>query len=92
MGRQPAALGIRAVLVSWRDVMADIRAGHIPESRQSVQRVTRQALALLDDIEREHADDLPEDQPVTSQFLAVARSEVKGATFHDLADSGEDAG
>ena len=72
--------------------MADIRAGRIPESRQSVQRVTRQALARLDDIEREHADDLAEDPPGTSQLLASARSEVQGATFHDLADSGEDAG
>ena len=76
-GRRRAELEIRAVLVSWRDVMADIRAGLIPESRQSVR-----ALAMLDDIERKHGDELAEIPLVTSQLFARARSEIQGGANH----------
>ena len=74
-----AELEVRAVLVSWRDVMADIRAGFIPESRQSVH-----ALAMLDDIEREHGDQA--EDPVTSQLFVSARSEIQGAARHRAQD------
>ena len=80
-------LEIRTVVVSWRAVMRQIRAGYIPESRESVQLATAWALAALDNIERSHAGD-----PITQTLVRDARSELHGSTHHDLADSGEHAG
>jgi hypothetical protein len=87
MAARRVELEIRTVVVSWRAVMRQIRAGYIPESRESVQRISRRALAALDNIERSHAGD-----PMMLVLVREARSEVHGATDHDLADSREQAG
>jgi hypothetical protein len=85
MGSRRAQLEVRTVLVGWRDVMNDIRAGVIPQSRESVQRVTTRALTMLDDIEREYGE-------TAVGLVSDARAEVQGATLHELADSGERSG
>ncbi len=88
-----AELEIRTVLVGLRDVMADIRAGRLPRSRESVQRVTEWALSELSDVERRHRSAVqPGSDERVATLLAESRAEVQGATFHDLADSGEVAG
>jgi hypothetical protein len=91
MNSKRARLEIRAIVVSWRDIVADVRAGWIPESRESMQRVTAWALGQLDRVERSLDGD-PADKADIHQRLLEARSEVHGAAFHDLSDSGEQAG
>lgn len=92
MAARRGALEVRTVLVNWRDVMSDIRAGYIPASRESVARITEWALERLHEIERRY-DAAPTSGPHRlATLIAEARSEVQGATFHDLADSGEEAG
>jgi hypothetical protein len=86
-----ARLEIRAIIVFWRDVVADVRAGWIPESRESMQRTTAWAVNQLDRVERSFEGD-PAEKADIGQRLREARSEVQGATLHDLSDSGEEAG
>ena len=85
-------LEVRAVVVGWRDVMTDIHAGLIGNSRESVGNARIRALSLLEVIEANHAGDAPDVSQVLAKLVADARAEIQGATFHDLADSGEAAG
>ena len=82
-----AALQIRATLLGWRAAMRYIRSRATPDSRESVDRVTKLALGQLEAVE----GNLAADDDLTVQ-LRAARTEIHGATGHDLADSGEEAG
>jgi hypothetical protein len=74
-----ARLELMAIVVGWRDVVADVRAGRIPHSRESMERVTDWALRELDRIERPIDAD-PAELTDIDQRIREARSEVQGAT------------
>jgi hypothetical protein len=78
---------VRAVLVTWRGVMRQVRTGLGPDSRQAAQRVTALALALLSVIGTK-SPELGNDAHAIA-LLREAREEIHGATFHDLADARE---
>ena len=86
-----ARLEIKAIVVSWRDVVGDVRAGWISDSRESMQRTTAWAVDQLGRVERSLESDAAEKADI-DQRLREARSEVQGASFNDLSDSGEQAG
>jgi hypothetical protein len=66
--------------------MRQIRGGLLPDSRESAQRVTALSLKLLADIRRRYPQ-LDKDARAIA-LLRAARSEIHGASSHDLADAG----
>jgi hypothetical protein len=81
------SLEVRTVLVGWRGVMRQIRAGLLPDSRESVQRVTARSLRLLADVGARYPE-LDRNRHAL-QLLRDAREEIHGASHHDLDDAGE---
>jgi hypothetical protein len=78
---------IRAVLVTWRGVMRQIRAGLLPDPRESTQRVTALSLKLLSDIGTRYPELNTDARAIA--LLREAREEIHGATLNDVADKGE---
>ena len=84
---------IRAIFLMWRHAVRDVRAGQVPNSRESIYRATVRALDLLEAVQRvHHVFPIAGHTDPLVQQLTEARAEVQGALLHDLADSGEHAG
>ena len=91
MDARRARLEIRSLVIGWRDVIGDVRAGRIPDSRESIQRMTTWALVELKRVEGSLVASRT-DAAQIRELLREARSELQGASFHDLSDSREEAG
>ena len=50
-GRRRQGLSIRAVLLTWRQSVRQLRAGHVDDSGRGVHDLTGRALSLLSELE-----------------------------------------
>jgi hypothetical protein len=78
---------IRAVLVTWRAVMRQIRDGLLPDSRESARRVTARSMNLLSDIGSRYPGWASD--PQAAGRMRDAREEIHGASDSDLDEAGE---
>lgn len=90
--RGRAALEVMTILVTWRAVMRQTRAGQIANSSEAARRATLEALAMLAGVADAHRGEPLALRDDLGRLLALARAEVQGALHGDLADSGEEAG